>query len=130
MYDGSYLSGILELLSGWRISHRDHLGGIGVSPSDLGLDLDSGRLFGGDLLGSVADRFSDQFESTLDRVTGLFDGEQASLSEFFRAKEELKDHFGYSKECTGPGFVCGEKIPDACVVGITFPANCVYNCWI
>lgn len=118
VYDGSYLNGILELLSGWRVSRDDiGLGKFRFGSGNLGVDLDSGKLFGGDFLGSIADKFTDNFESTLDRVTGLFDGEQASLADYFRSKEKLHDHFGFTKECTGPGFICGEKIPDACTVG-------------
>ena len=103
------------MLSSWRVSpgeigEKFHL-------DDLAQAFDKGELLRNDFLGPVAKHFADNFDSTLDHVTGLFDSEGPSVSEFLQSPvEKFTDYFGLESKCTGPGFICGKKIPDACVV--------------
>ena len=114
VFDGSYVGDILKLLAEWRVS----IGDIRLPrPDDLGLDIDTGKLFGGDFLGAVEKKFNETIDFAMDRVSGLFNGEQSELLDFLRSPtEKFNELFGLTKKCSGPGIIHSGKIPDACVV--------------
>ena len=114
VFDGSYVGDILKLLTEWRVSIGDlHL----LRPDDLGLEIDTGKLFDGDFLGAVEKRFNETIDFALDHVSGLFNGEQSELFDFLRSPaDKFNELFGLTKKCSGPRILHGRKIPDACVV--------------
>jgi len=50
-------------------------------------------------------------------VTGLFNGDLSSVVDFIKSPiDKFNKVLGIETECSGPGVIQGERVPDSCVV--------------